>query len=660
MPFFDTISTFGSSLLLVAADVAPAVEKAAAHGDHLELILTLTSGLAAALLMGYITQRLGLSPIVGYLLAGILVGPYTPGLEADINLAQQMAEIGVILLMFGVGLHFHFKELLAVRRVAVPGAIGQSLIATGLGVLVGWLLGWHPSSGIVFGLAISVASTVVLLRVLSDNNDLHTPTGHIAVGWLVVEDLFTVLVLVLMPVLFGTKSGSPAAIALAVGIAIFKIGLLVAFVMFVGSKAVPWFLAQIARTRSRELFTLTVLVIALGIAVGAAKVFDVSMALGAFLAGMVVGRSEFSSRAASEALPMRDAFAVLFFVSVGMLFNPQYLLDSPVLIAAALGIVLIGKPLAALVIVVLLRYPLRVGLSVAVALAQIGEFSFILANVGMTLKIASGDGDVPIISKELFNALIAAAIVSISINPILYRLVDWMENRAKQTPWIWSILNGHSKVSLDTPPDEEEDDDREDHGAAVVVGYGPVGRTLVRLLQENGIAPTIIELNLETVRALRAEGIGAVYGDSSHKETQLEAGMKNARVLILSASGLNNSQEVIRIARECNPEIRVFARAAYLREIPSLTKAGADVVFTGEGEVAMTMTEFILRQLGASGEQIDRERDRIRNELFGSPAALEILLPPTSRHFEEKPPTQPTEPEPSPQTKAAAESNSTG
>ncbi len=662
MTFFDAISNLEHSLLLAAADAAPAVSHAGAHG-HLDLIITLTSGLAAALLMGYITQRLGLSPIVGYLLAGIIVGPYTPGYKGNADLAQQMAEIGVILLMFGVGIHFHFKELLAVRRVAVPGAIGQSLIATVLGVLLGWLLGWNPSSGIVFGLAISVASTVVLLRVLADNNDLHTPTGHIAVGWLVVEDLFTVLVLVLMPVLFGSNAGSPAAIGLAVSVAIVKIAVLVAFVMFVGSKVVPWFLAQIARTRSRELFTLTVLVIALGIAVGAAKVFDVSMALGAFLAGMVVGRSEFSSRAASEALPMRDAFAVLFFVSVGMLFNPQFLLDSPLLIAAALGIVLIGKPLAALVIVVLLRYPLRVGLSVAVALAQIGEFSFILANVGMSLKILSAGREEPVISTELFNALIAAAIVSISINPILYRLVDWMENRAKHSPWLWSILNGRAKVSLDCPPDHEDEDEAEQHGAAVVVGYGPVGRTLVRLLQENGIEPTIIELNLETVRSLRAEGIRAVYGDSAHKETQLEAGMAAASVLILSASGLNNSQEVIRIARECNPEIRVFARASYLREIPSLTKAGADVVFTGEGEVAMTMTEFILRQLGASGEQIERERDRIRSELFGSPAALEILLPPTARHVEEKqpaPPPQPIEMKSVGETNTAAESNPPG
>ena len=644
MPFFDSISTLGNTFILAAADAAPVVAEGAtkaaeanAHGGHLALILTLTIGLAVALVMGYITQRLGLSPIVGYLLAGIIVGPYTPGLEADAELAQEMAEIGVILLMFGVGLHFHFKELLAVRRVALPGAIGQSLIATLLGVGLGLALNWGVPSGIVFGLAVSVASTVVLLRVLADNNDLHTPTGHIAVGWLVVEDLFTVFVLVLMPVIFGAKATSAGTIGMAVVVALVKIAALVAFVMFVGGKLIPWFLAQIARTRSRELFTLTVLVVALGIAVGAAKIFDVSMALGAFLAGMVVGRSEFSSRAASEALPMRDAFAVLFFVSVGMLFNPTTIFQSTqsvALIAGTLGIVLIGKPLAALAIVLFLRYPLRVALSVAVALAQIGEFSFILANVGKGLPTP----EAPIISPELFNALIAAAIVSISINPILYRLIDLMEDRAKHSPTLWRWLNARSKMSLVSPPDDADDNpEKANQGTAVVVGYGPVGRTLVRLLQENGIEPTIIELNLNTVRSLREEGIRAVYGDSAHKETQLEAGMDHANFVILSASGLNNSQEVIRVARECNPEIRVFARTAYLREIPALTKAGADVVFTGEGEVAMTMTEFILRQLGASGEQVDRERDRIRAELFGSPAALEILLPPTARPEEPKP-----------------------
>jgi CPA2 family monovalent cation:H+ antiporter-2 len=634
MDVFSYISTLSEPLL--AAETA-------VHGDHLELIITLTSGLAAALFLGYVTQRMGLSPIVGYLLAGIAVGPYTPGLEANVEMAQQMAEIGVILLMFGVGLHFHFKELLAVRRVAVPGAVGQSLIATGLGVVVAYFFGWSISAGLVFGMAISVASTVVLLRVLSDNNDLHTPTGHIAVGWLVVEDLFTVFVLVLMPVLFGRETSSLQEISLAIVFACVKIGLLVAFVMFVGGRVIPWFLARIAQTRSRELFTLTVLVVALGIAVGAAKVFDVSMALGAFLAGMVVGRSDFSSRAASEALPMRDAFAVLFFVSVGMLFNPQQMLQSPGLIAATLGIVLIGKPLAALVIVLVLRYPLRVALAVAVALAQIGEFSFILAGVGMQLGVFTA-GE--------YNALIAASIVSISINPILYRLTDILEERAKKSPWLWKFLNGRSAIEAIADEREPDDEHEEKHrqGQAVVVGYGPVGRTLCRLLQENGIEPTVIEMNLQTVRQLRDEGVRAVYGDSTHKETQLEAGTDRADVLILSASGMRSSHEVIRLARECNPKIRVFARASYLKEIPSLSRAGADVVFTGEGEVAMSMTEFILRQMGAGPEQIDRERERIRNDLFGKAAVLEILLPPTARPMadasEEEAPLPAKEPQP--------------
>ena len=343
-----------------------------------ELILTITGGLATALFFGYLTQRVGLSPIVGYLIAGIVVGPNTPGFVANQEMAEEFAEIGVILLMFGVGLQFHFNELFAVRRVAVPGAVCQSTVATLLGVLVAWWAGWTWSAGLVFGLAISVASTVVLLRVLADNNDLHTPSGHIAVGWLVVEDLFTVFLLVLLPMLFGPGTVERGNVPLALGLSVLKIALLVVLTFFLGGKLIPRLLNNVAQTHSRELFTLTVLVIALGIAVGSAKLFGVSMALGAFLAGMVVRQSDFSFRAASEALPMRDAFAVLFFVSVGMLFHPGYLLEEPVLVLATLGIILLGKPLAAIVIVLALRYPPMVALSVAVALAQIGEFSFIL------------------------------------------------------------------------------------------------------------------------------------------------------------------------------------------------------------------------------------------------------------------------------------------
>jgi CPA2 family monovalent cation:H+ antiporter-2 len=583
-----------------------------------DLILTLTLGLTAALVLGYITQRLSLSPIVGYLLAGVAVGPATPGFVANKPLADQMAEIGVILLMFGVGLHFHLKDLLAVRRVALPGAIGQSLAATVLGCCLGWSWGWSWQAGIVFGLAISVASTVVLLRVLADNNDLHTPAGHIAVGWLVVEDLFTVLVLVLLPVAFaapGAAGGNAAAhtnFASALGWSLFKIALLVAFVFYVGGRIIPWFLAQVARTRSRELFTLTVLVVALGLAVSATKWFGVSPALGAFLAGMVVGQSEFSSRAASEALPMRDAFAVLFFVSVGMLFDPFYLVQAPLLVAATLAIILVGKPLAALSIVLVLRYPLPVALSVAVALAQIGEFSFILATLGRQLEI---------LPESANNALIAAALVSISLNPLLYRATGWIELVLKRSPGLSAWLNRPRSML----PHGESREDAKSH--AIVVGYGPVGRTLVRMLQENDIEPTVIELNLDTVHRLREEGLRAVYGDSTHRETIEAAGIRDAIALFLTSAGMHGSEEAIRLAREINPAARVLARANYLREIPALRRAGADVVFSGEGEVALTMTEFLLNHLGASDEQISRQRQRIREDLFGTPFTMELLLP---------------------------------
>ncbi len=579
--------------------------------------MTLTGGLAAALILGYITHWIGLSPIVGYLLAGIAVGPNTPGFVANRELADQFAEIGVILLMFGVGIHFHLQDLMAVRKVALPGAIGQIAVATLLGLLVGLAWGWSWSAGIVFGLAISVASTVVLLRVLADNNDLHTPTGHIAVGWLIVEDLFTVLVIVLLPVLFGSGAGAEG-VALALIWSVVKIGLLVVFVILAGRRLIPWLLARVAETRSRELFTLTVLVLALGIAIGAAKLFGVSMALGAFLAGMVVGRSDFSSRAASEALPMRDAFAVLFFVSVGMLFNPAFLLEAPGLVAVTLAIILLGKPLAALIIVLLLRYPFRVGLAVAVALAQIGEFSFILAT------LAQGLGVLP---EQATNALIAAAMVSISVNPILYRLTDSLEACAKRFPRLWGWLNVPPRIEspgllLDEPAR---------NGQAIVVGYGPVGRTLVRLLQANEIEPTVIELNLRTIKQLRADGVRAVYGDATHLETLKKAGAPGAIAFILSSAGMRGSEESIRLVREINPRIRVFARSNYLREIPALRRQGADAVFAGEGEVALAMNEFIMRGLGASGEQIDRERDRIRGELFGTPFSVEFLLPHSPR-----------------------------
>jgi CPA2 family monovalent cation:H+ antiporter-2 len=591
--------------------------------ENFDLILTLTGAFTAALILGYATYRVGLSPIVGYLLAGVVVGPKTPGFVADAKLANELAEVGVILLMFGVGLHFHLKDLLAVRRVAVPGALGQILVTTLVAGAVEMAFGGTVSAGLVFGLAISVASTVVLLRVLADHNDLHTPVGHIAVGWLVVEDLVTVLVLVMLPVIFRPDAHGALAIILSLGASVLKIGLLLAVMLYGGRRLIPWLLAQMAATRSRELFTLTVLVLALGIALAAAKLFGASMALGAFLAGMVVGQSDFSLRAASEALPLRDAFAVLFFVSVGMLFHPAYLLEAPGLIAATLSLILLLKPLVALVIVLGLGYPLRCALSVGVALGQIGEFSFILAELGRELGI---------LEERATNTLVVASIISISLNPILYRLVDRLEVQAKSRPKLAKWLGGRRSAKAapakgSRPPSSGISPETSAFYQAVIVGYGPVGRTVARLLRENSVEPTMVELNLETVRQLRASGIAAVYGDATRPETLQEAGIERAIVLVLSAASSHGSQEVIRLARELNPGIRVFARTNFLREMADLKQSGADVTFADEGEVALSMIEVLLRQLGATGEQLDRERDRIRGELFGGPLSSEPLLP---------------------------------
>jgi CPA2 family monovalent cation:H+ antiporter-2 len=456
-----------------------------------------------------------------------------------------------------------------------------------------------------------------------DNNDLHTPTGHIAVGWLVVEDLLTVLLLVVLPVLFGPGSGGVGAffgllgepagglagLSLAVALSFLKIGALVALIFLLGGRLIPWVLGQVAATRSRELFTLAVLALALGVAVGSAALFGVSMALGAFLAGMVVCQSEFGLRAGTEALPMRDAFAVLFFVSVGMLLDPAFLVASPGLVAATLAIILLGKPLAALAIVLALGYSPRVALSVAVALAQIGEFSFILAGLGRSLGILGEGGP---------HALVAAAIVSISLNPLLYRLIPPFERWAKRGR-LWTRLEARANpLRRDTGPAEPAPASQPvSQDRAVVVGYGPTGRQIARLLEANRITPVVVELNLKTVRKVREAGITAVYGDAGRRETLAEAGVEGAVALILAVADLPAGEETLRLARELNPCLRIIARATTLRDIPALRRAGADAVFSGEGEVALNMTEFLLRLLGATAEQIDRERQRVRAELSG-------------------------------------------
>jgi CPA2 family monovalent cation:H+ antiporter-2 len=572
------------------------------------LLLTLTFSLAAALTLGFVTQRLHLSPIVGYLLAGLLVGPYTPGFVADRTVANEFAEIGIILMMFGVGLHFHLKDLLSVRNVAIPGALAQSAVATILGAVAGHELGWTWGASLVFGLALSVASTVMLTRVLVDNRALQTLTGRIAVGWLVVEDIFTVVVLVLLPAVFSTSNN--VSIAGIVATTVAKLAFLVAFAFVIGGRVIPRFLTGIAGTQSRELFTLAVLMLALGIAVGSAMGFGVSMALGAFLAGMIVGQSEFSFRAASEALPMRDAFSVLFFVSVGMLLDPSALMATPLLLLVTLGVVLIGKPLAAFAIVVLMGYGSRVALGVSVALSQIGEFSLILATVGQQLNI---------LPDSAANTIIAATIVSLTLNPIQYKTIGWMEARLARWPGLWRTLNPKSA----SDGNAQAEPSASEAFRAVVVGYGPIGQTLSRLLRDGGIEPVIIETNLDTAHRARREGRRVIYGDAAHGDILEAAGIDSAVALILSASTTEHTSEIIRIARKTNPALRIIARANYLREADTMRNAGAEAVFAGEGEVALAMTEHILGFLGATPEQMDRERQRVRQEVFPKTNRLE-------------------------------------
>ncbi|MDY3562371.1 cation:proton antiporter [Gemmata sp. JC673] len=595
-----------------------------------DVVFMLAGGLAVALAFGYLTNRLGLSPIVGYLLAGVVVGPHAPGFVVDRGIADQLAEVGVVLLMFGVGLHFRLEELLAVRRVALPGALAQCGAATAFGTAVALGFGWLPSAAVVFGISVSFASTVVLTRVLSDQNQLHTPTGHVAVGWLILQDVFAVLVLVVLPAVLKDGPIDAIELPLALGLAALKVGVLIAAVLVAGGRFVPWLLRHVAETRSRELFTLTVLVVALGIAVGSAVLFGASMALGAFLAGMVVGRSEFSVRAATEALPMRDAFAVLFFISVGMLFDPAFLLKAPALVAATAAIVTLATPVTTFALVLARGYPVRVALGVGLALAQIGEFSFIVAAAGKSLNV---------LPEDATQVLVVVAIGTISVSPLVYRLAGPLERWAAGRPRLWALLTARTREQLGSGP-EPAPADADRAYRAVVVGYGPVGRTVCRLLRENGIEPTVVELNVDTVKRLRAEGVRAVYGDATHPDTLKEAGADRAASLILSSSQVSGGSEVIRAAKELNPEIRVLARSAYVRELAALQRAGSEVVVSGEGEVALALTEAILRRLGATPDQIDRERERVRLELSAGGAEVysrnadtspDLLLPDAPR-----------------------------
>jgi CPA2 family monovalent cation:H+ antiporter-2 len=579
----------------------------------LSLITTIAAAFAAAWVLGIITQYFKLSPIVGYLLAGIAIGPHTPGFVGDTKLASQLAEIGVMLLMFGVGLHFHVGDLLAVRRIAVPGAIGQSLAATLLGVVVALSFGWTVKSGLVLGMAMSVASTVVLLRVLMDNRMLDTPPGHAAVGWLIVEDIFTVIVLVLIPAL-GSGHGAEQAdtsLWLSLGYALLKLGALLAILLLAGSKVIPRIMVMVARLRSRELFTLTVLVMAITVAAGSQYLFGASMALGAFLAGMVVGQSPVSHQAAADALPLRDAFAVLFFASVGMLFDPAFLIRQPGLVIACLAIVLIAKPLAALIIVALLGYPARTGIIIALALAQIGEFSFILSDLGRHHGLVSDAGH---------NVLVACALVSISLNPLLMRLASRLEALARRRRWLWRLLNGKTeRREREANEATEAAIAKVQQPLAVILGYGPVGRAVDQIIRKNGLETVIVDLNMDTIQQLKHDGRQALFGDAYNIEVMAQAIAKGTH-LVITLPHSTNRDPLIAAAKLLNPTLKVFVRARYISEKDALARLGADGACYEEAEAAVALARLVLLDSGADADTIRHETTRIRREFADSAA----------------------------------------
>ena len=552
------------------------------------LIGTLVSGIVLAFVFASIAYKLRLPPLAGYLMAGVVVGPFTPGYVADGPLAHELAEVGVVLLMFGVGLHFSLKDLLSVRNIAIPGALGQMAVATMLGMLLGWALGWPLAQGFVFGLALSVASTVVLLRAMEERRLMETERGRIAVGWLIVEDLAMVLALVLLPAIglalsSGEQHGSTisfAAIASTVGFTIGKVVLFVALMLVVGKRLIPWILKVVAHTGSRELFRLAVLAIALGVAFGLAGLFGVSFELGAFFAGMMMGESKLAQRATEETLPLRDAFAVLFFVSIGMLFNYHVVLTEPLVVLAALSIIVIGKSLAAFVIVLAFGRPLRTALTIATSLAQIGEFSFILIGVGVAQNL---------VSKGAQDVLLAAAILSILINPLLFKLLD----RAR--PWLDAreALQGQALLPAPAEPALEILAASSLAGHVVVAGYGRVGRLVGESLHERGDAVLVLEEEKEQVEMLREQGIETIVGNAARDDVLEAANLAHARALLVTVPDAFESGEVVRLARLANPKLQIIARADSDASVAHLLKKGADLVVLAEPELARGMLEHL-------------------------------------------------------------------
>jgi CPA2 family monovalent cation:H+ antiporter-2 len=555
------------------------------------LIATIAAGFGLALVFGFIAIRLRMPPLVGYLLAGILISPTTPGFVADIGLAGQLAEIGVMLLMFGVGLHFSLDDLMAVRGIAVPGAIVQIAAATVLGLVTAMFWGWDFGPALVFGLCLSVASTVVLLRALEARGLLKSINGQIAVGWLVVEDLVMVLVLVLLPALAGVLmpseagSGSGWQLWETIGVTLAKVAGFIALMLVVGRRLLPKLLWWVARTGSQELFTLSVVAVAVGVAFGAAKLFDVSFALGAFFAGMMLRESEFSHRAADESLPLRDAFAVLFFVSVGMLFDPAVIWDEPMKLLAVVAIIMIGKTIAAVALVLLFRYPLNTALTVGASLAQIGEFSFILAGLGVALNLMPPEGQ---------SLVLAGALISIALNSAVFGVMEplrqWILRRSALARRLELRDDPLAQLPMST-------DHRRLSGQVVIAGYGRVGRLVAQSLSEADIPFVVAEQNRELVDALRRDGLSAVSGDAATPEVLIQAHIARAAMLVIAIPGTVDVRRMVAIARTLNPGIRVALRTQSDDEAELLRKDTGGAVFLAEHELGRNMSAHVLEQL---------------------------------------------------------------
>ena len=563
-----------------------------------DLIILLAVGFGLALVFGYLAARARLPPLIGYLIAGIIISPNTPGVVGDIQLANQLAELGVMFLMFGVGMHFSLSDLMQVRRIALPGAILQIAVATLLGIGVSMMWGWSFGSALVFGLSLSCASTVVLLKALGDRGLLNSVNGKIAVGWLLVEDLVMVLALVLLPataVLLGgvpiAGSDTDANIWMTLALTLLKVAGFIAFMLIIGKRLVPFIMQIVARLGSRELFTLTVVAAAVSIAFGAYKVFGVSMALGAFFAGMVVKESDFSHRAEEETLPLREIFSILFFVSVGMLFDPRILFDQPMHVLAVVGIIMVGKTIAAMALVLFFRYPINTALTVGASLAQIGEFSFILATLGISLQLLSLEGQ---------NLILAGALISITLNSFIFSAIEPVQNWIRERSRLARLLE-RSGDPLAMLPDDVSQDYLRDQ--VVIVGHGEVGRRITRTLMAQDIKVVIAEENRDIVESLRAKGIAAVSGHAREPSVLIQAHIQHARLLVLSPMDILDIHKIVDIAKTLNPQIQVLVCAESKEEAEVIRRDGIGEVYFAKEEMSKNMTNHILNQIQIAHHQ---------------------------------------------------------